>query len=63
MAALFFRLNIDMDTDKQILALEKEIWWHKQQHKARELYLQRRIQTLEEELKLLKANQNGFGDK
>jgi hypothetical protein len=52
-----------MDTDKEILALEKEIWWHKQQHKARELYLLRRIEMLEKELARVKVNQNEFGDK
>ena len=52
-----------MDKDKEILALEKEIWWHRQEHKARELYLLGRIRMLEKELALLKANQNDFGDK
>ena len=52
-----------MDTDKQIQALQKEIWWYKLQFKARENYLLHRIRMLEEELACIKTNQNGFGDK
>jgi hypothetical protein len=52
-----------MDTDKEIEGLYKQIWWSEMQFKARELYLLRRIETLEKELARINSNQNEFGDK
>jgi hypothetical protein len=40
-----------MNKDKQIEDLYKQLFWQELQHKARETYLQRRIEQLEEKLR------------
>ena len=50
-----------MKNNKEIEALQRQLFWQELQHKARETYLQRRIEQLEAEL--INTQSNDFEDK